>query len=444
MNLSVIDSKLVSVIHSKKFSILMLTCLVGYVLLKNASRVSGDVFQTIFVIGTVFALYLERKHIFKDKMLICLFWTLILQILSWINATVQLPQLAQSAPNFGNLANLFFFIFIAYWLKGNIKFTYTLWFTMIIGFILSFYVHSPRFIQELIQGVNGERIYFGINNAQHPALWSGLAFLILSYFSIKSCYLSKIKKRGLYLFIAAILSLINLFFIFVIFATQTRQVFLGIIVACTLGPISYILLQKHKPSLMLVSSCLLGMGLLTLATLNVQGINNRVSLDENIFTSILSGDLNQIPYTSTGTRLHIWYEALDWITERPILGSDQDVRDDVIRLSERIPEKIKNEIVHLHNSFIEITLSYGLLGLLTIGFVFYWLLHSTLNISSKGEFNEIRLLSLIFLTYWFVVNNFESYLFSSTGLLVHNIMFGTLYTFYFTQQLENRKNEDTI
>ncbi len=422
----------------------MFFCLVGYALLKSASRVYGDVFQTTFVVGTVIAIYLERRDIFKDKMLLCLLWTLILQLLSWINATIQLPQLAQPSPDFGNLANLFFFILIAYWLKGNIKYVYILWAAMLVGFILSFYIHSPHFIQDLVQGANGIRIDFNVNNAQHPALWSGIAFLLLSYFTIKILYISPFQKKKKNIIIITLLLLFNSFFIFVIFATQTRQVFLGIIVACTLGPISYMLLQKHKPSLTLVSSCLLGMGLLTLATLNVQGINNRVSLDENIFASILSGDLNQIPYTSTGTRIHIWYEALNWITERPILGSDQDVRDDVIRLSERIPEKIKNEIVHLHNSFIEITLSYGLLGLLTIGFVFYWLLHSTLNISSKGEFNEIRLLSLIFLTYWFVVNNFESYLFSSTGLLVHNIMFGTLYTFYFTQQLENRKNEDTI
>ncbi len=425
----------------------MLFCLVGYALLKSASRVYGDVFQTTFVVGTVIAIYLERRHIFKDKMLLCLLWALVLQILSWINATIQLPQLAQPTPDFGNLANLFFFIFIAYWLKGNIKSVYILWATMLVGFILSFYIHSPHFIQDLVQGANGRRIDFNVNNAQHPALWSGIAFLLLSYFIVKISYISLFKKKKKNIIIITFLLLFNSFFIFVIFATQTRQVFLGIITSGVFGPIIFILSQRNRLSLKIMAPLTMVL-IILLFTINntkvLDGLEKRTSRENNTYQALLSGNIDKVPYNSSGIRINIWYEAIGWIKERPILGSDQDVRDDVIKLSKRIPRNIKNKIFHLHNSFIEVTLSYGLLGLFTILFMFYWLLKSTSQLTPKGKFNEIKLIALIFLIYWFVVNNFESYFFSSTGLLVHNIMFGTIYTFYFTQQLDKERNETII
>ena len=142
--------------------------------------------------------------------------------------------------------------------------------------------------------------------------------------------------------------------------------------------------------------------------------------------------------------LTFWYEAYGWIQERLILGSDQDIRDDVVSLSKRIPDDIKNRINHLHNSFIEVTLSYGIVGLTLILFIFYWLLRSTSQFAPLGKFNEIRLIALLFIIYWLVVNNFESFLFSPTGLLVHNIMFGSIYTFYLTEQLKNKDNETAI
>ncbi|MUK67931.1 O-antigen ligase family protein [Aliivibrio fischeri] len=445
MTLNAVDSKLSSIINSKKFSIFMLFCLFGYALLKSASRVNGDVFQSFFVFGSLLALYVERKVIFKDGMLILLLLSLILQVLSWINATIQIPQLAQTTPDFGNLANMFFFIFIAYWLKGQKKSVYLLWIMMLIGFILSFYIHSTNFIQDLLNGSHGQRIDFNVNNAQHPALWSGIATLLLSYFTIKHIYLAfQSGKRNKHLSISAILTFVNLFFIFIIFATQTRQVFLGLIVTSIIGPVSYILIQKNKPSWKLILPLVL-ITLISLFTIsNIPSLEKRTANEENTYKALLSGDINQVPYNSSGVRINIWYEALGWIKERPILGSDQNIRDDVISLSTRIPKKVRDTINHLHNSFFEVTLSYGVVGLALILFMFYWLLHSTSKLAPLGQFNEIRLIALLFLIYWFVVNNFESYLFSTTGLLVHNIMFGSIYTFYLTEQLKNKGNETTI
>lgn len=445
MTLNAIDSKLSYIVNSKKFSAFMLVCLFGYALLKSASRVNGDVFQSFFAFGTLLALYVERRHIFKDKMLITLFLALILQVLSWINATIQIPQLAQPTPDLGNLANMFFFVFIAYWLKGQRKSVYLLWFLMLIGFILSFYIHSNNFIQDLMNGSHGQRIDFNVNNAQHPALWSGIAFLLLSYFSIKHIYLAfQSNKTRKHLLISIFLTIFNLFFIFIIFATQTRQIFLGLIIASIVGPISYVLIQKNRPSWKLIWSLILISVIALFAISNIPSLERRTVNEENTYEALLSGDINKVPYNSSGIRINIWYEALGWIKERPILGSDQDVRDDVISLSTHIPKHIRNTINHLHNSFVEITLSYGILGLAIILFMFYWLLHSTAKLVPLGEFNEARLFALLFIIYWFVVNNFESYLFSTTGLLVHNIMFGSIYTFYLTNNLKKYNDKTTL
>ncbi|ACH64893.1 O-antigen polymerase, putative [Aliivibrio fischeri MJ11] len=445
MTLNAIDSKLSPMINSKNFSNLMLICLLGYAILKYASRTYGDIFQSFLVFGSILAIYVERKKIFKDKMLISLFLALVIQVLSWINATIQIPQLAQSTPEFGQLGNLFFFIFIAYWLKAKTTSVYLLWFSMLIGFALSFYIHSDHFVQDLIQGAHGLRIDFNVNNAQHPALWSGLAFLLLSYFIIKYFYLAiQTNKTIKYLTLTFGLMLINLFFIFVIFATQTRQVFLGLMISCIFAPFIYSLLQKNQPSLKLTLPIIFVSVLALIAMTNISTLEKRTSTESSTYKKLLMGDIDNIPYDSSGIRINIWYEAYGWIQERPILGSGQDIRDDVILLSKRIPENIRTTINHLHNSFIEVTLSYGIIGLALILFMFYWLLHSTSKLVPLGQFNEIRLIALLFLIYWFVVNNFESYLFSTTGLLVHNIMFGSIYTFYLTEQLKNKENETAI
>ncbi|MCE7577963.1 O-antigen ligase family protein [Aliivibrio fischeri] len=445
MTLNAIDSKLSPMINSKNFSNLMLICLLGYAILKYASRTYGDIFQSFLVFGSILAIYVERKKIFKDKMLISLFLALVIQVLSWINATIQIPQLAQSTPEFGQLGNLFFFIFIAYWLKAKTTSVYLLWFSMLIGFALSFYIHSDHFVQDLIQGAHGLRIDFNVNNAQHPALWSGLAFLLLSYFIIKYFYLAiQTNKTIKYLTLTFGLMLINLFFIFVIFATQTRQVFLGLMISCIFAPFIYSLLQKNQPSLKLTLPIIFVSVLALIAMTNISTLEERTSTESSTYQKLLMGDIDNIPYDSSGIRINIWYEAYGWIQERPILGSGQDIRDDVILLSKRIPENIRTTINHLHNSFIEVTLSYGIIGLALILFMFYWLLHSTSKLVPLGQFNEIRLIALLFLIYWFVVNNFESYLFSTTGLLVHNIMFGSIYTFYLTEQLKNKENETAI
>ncbi|MUL16654.1 O-antigen ligase family protein [Aliivibrio fischeri] len=445
MTLNAIDSKLSPMINSKNFSNLMLICLLGYAILKYASRTYGDIFQSFLVFGSILAIYVERKKIFKDKMLISLFLALIIQVLSWVNATIQIPQLAQAIPEFGQLGNLFFFIFIAYWLKARTTSVYLLWFSMLIGFILSFYLHSDNFLDDLIRGANGFRIDFNVNNAQHPALWSGLAFLLLSYFIIKYFYLAiQTNKTIKYLTLTFGLMLINLFFIFVIFATQTRQVFLGLMISCIFAPFIYSFLQKNQPSLKLTLPIIFVSVLALIAMTNISTLEERTSTESSTYQKLLMGDIDNIPYDSSGIRINIWYEAYGWIQERPILGSGQDIRDDVILLSKRIPENIRTTINHLHNSFIEVTLSYGIIGLALILFMFYWLLHSTSKLVPLGQFNEIRLIALLFLIYWFVVNNFESYLFSTTGLLVHNIMFGSIYTFYLTEQLKNKENETAI
>ncbi len=107
------------------------------------------------------------KKAIKDKAFICLFLSILLTCLSWINSTFQIPHLAKDSPNIGILADLFFFIFIAYWLKGNIKKVRTLWLFYAIGIFLTALIHSNDILADIMNGIAGQRIDFNYVNANH-------------------------------------------------------------------------------------------------------------------------------------------------------------------------------------------------------------------------------------------------------------------------------------
>lgn len=114
-----IDIKIKNLTEAKWFSTIMLLCCLGYALFKAAYREVGDIFQTILFIGTLFALYAERKKIVQDRVFILLILSIFIPIFSWINALIHAPLLASETPKIGAIVNFYFFFFIAYWLKGS-------------------------------------------------------------------------------------------------------------------------------------------------------------------------------------------------------------------------------------------------------------------------------------------------------------------------------------
>ncbi|MCD9466166.1 O-antigen ligase family protein [Photobacterium iliopiscarium] len=422
------------IIDSKKFDCIMFFCACCYPLFKYSYREIGDIFQTILIVGSLFHIYKYRNYFIKDKMVKCLFISILLTITAWIASLYYIPDLARSTPKISVLAKLFFFIIIAYWLKGSIKRVHIFLSCYIAGLFLLFNSHSANFIQETLQGLNGVRIDYGVVNANHPAVLSGIAFIICVFYAVKLGFSITqhvtLKKTSILLGLIALL----IYFGFVVLITQSRQVWLAIPLAFLITPIIYTITKKpNKKTFYLILGSTLAFVLLALSIASqFSYVDNRSNSEKSVISAILTDHISDLPYTSIGIRIHFWLEAIPWIQKNPLFGYGEEARGLVISQSTDLPSYIKAEFSHLHNSYIELVVQYGAPALLLFIYVYILLIRSTLF---QKNSNEMYYLSLLFFIFWIVTNNFESYTLQKTGEVVSNIIFPCFYTFYLTDKL---------
>lgn len=160
-----------------------------------------------------------------------------------------------------------------------------------------------------------------------------------------------------------------------------------------------------------------------------QVIENRINSESNTLQAITHGNYQHIPYTSIGIRVNFWLESIPWIEESPIIGVGEDARELVISESPRLPQWVKNKFWHLHNSHIETIVSYGFIGLFIIYFAYFWIIKTAIK-SEHINYNDIMFISILLITYWLVINNFESFFFWKSGEYIINIVLAGLYTSY--------------
>lgn len=436
------------VFKSSRYHIIMLASIYLYALLNISIPSIGGAFKTIIILGSLGIFYVHRKSIFKEPIVLLLFATLILQGASWYNSTIQIPELANNAPKIDRLAKLFLFFLMAYWLKGSIKNTFILWTCYIVGFFISLYTHSYNFFHELNLGLTGVRVDFHIKNAQYTSMFSGVSLLIsiLLFHSIalKNKFLLNNNVRLLFS-VFAIASI--LFFLIMVIITQSRMVWLGIIVSLFLFPLAKYITYKNTNFKVIIASYLviITLSLVTLGT-SLSHFKSRSVGDTETIYKVLNFDFQNIPMSSAGIRINSWVEASKWVVRNPILGVDSEGPGLVIKQSKMFQDRyLENEITikslrHLHNFHIEVLVSYGLIGLIIIYILYLYIPYSIVKLKDN-KLQEFALFSLLFVSYWLCINFFESFNSRSYGVFTHNIILAGLYTFVLNRHL--KRNECT-
>ncbi|EHN71518.1 O-antigen ligase family protein [Aliivibrio fischeri] len=430
-------NSLSAIFQSTKYRYLVLISIYLFSLTAIPFENVSNIFRTILVLCSLPIFIIEKKLIFKDPMLKLLGLALLIQIISWVNALVYLPDIANSEPKLDRLAKLFSFIFIAYWLKGSLRNAYLLWGTLAIGFIIGCFVHADFFI-ETTKAMAGNRVDFSIKNAQFTSMFSGISLLItaftLSQLLLKKQPFERISAPTKKL-MAAILILALVFFTFITIVTQSRQVWLALAFTISITPIFYTLVFPNSNRKRIAMSYLF-IAVIFVGLSQSKIVQQRVLVETSTLQHIVSGDLDNIPMTSIGIRVNSWIAASDWIKERPLLGSDSEAIAQVIQQSDKFTGSLKG-FGHLHNYHIETLVAYGLLGLLLIYTLYYWLVRSLfIEKKRQPELNNITIFSLMFVTFWACINFFETFNGRSFGVYTHNIMFAGFYTFYLTSSLK--------
>lgn len=423
-------------VSNKRTAVIMLTCCFGYAVFKTADRVTADIFQTILFLGSLAAFWVNRKLIIKDRVFILLLITIIIPVLSWVNSKIYITENAESTPELGEITNFYFFIFIAYWLKGNVKLVYLFWASFIAGVLLTIFLYSQNITTELALGFEGHRIDFNYVNANHSAALFGAVILGSLFYTIK---LTPLRENRT---ISSWLKFFSSFFLAIVFITlliftQSRQVWLAIPTSIIAMIASYITINRKSINWIYIIPIFLLFIFISLALFQIPEINHRLTSELYIIPSILTGNIDNIPYSSMGIRLHLWFEGINQFLSHPLLGLGHNAKELVISLSNHLPQYIKNEFTHLHNGHLEVLTNYGLLGYSTFIALFYLLIKSGKHYKDG---DNMTILSVGLITYFFIINMFESFLSFKSGLYLFNCIAAGIYTFQLHHDL-NRETE---
>lgn len=378
---------------------------------------AAGIASTIATLTGLWGLY-KYGRIVDSHILFRFLWiAIIIQLISWGLSQLITPEWAEDVPKLDKLTRWFVFIPLAWWIAQRKDAIWLTWGCAALGILISPWVTGGG-LDEIIQGINGQRIDFGIRNAQHTALYFGSILVGL-------CCFAKPLYKKYKLSIIPIIFLIT-YCLLVSYVNESRQAWLALIVTLLVMS-TYLVIKQFKKSSRKQQLALIGIFLIGLVTLSSLLINNekivgRVMEEKQAMSAVIAMDFKDVPYSSFGIRLHSWMAATDFIKEKPILGWGSNGKSLVMSHSESLPEWVKEDFGHLHNFYLELLVSYGVIGLF-----FYF---SIWVIVGKMLFKEIksgkveREVGYIFTSmfcFWAVMNCFESYQNFWTGVFYYNI-----------------------
>ena len=252
-----------SLLNNKKTEYSMLFLILGYVLFKVANRSVGDIFLTLLLFGSLLSFIVNWRFIIKDRIVWLLGLSLLIEVLSWFHGVYFTPY-TPSYFTFNPLANLFFLLPLAYWLKGNISHIFLTLSAYCLGVILACIFHSEQPIHEFLLGLSGERVDFGITNANHTATLAGGAVLaagFMLYVVLKTSNGLQGFYKYSYIGFLILVLLINLLLVYMTFS---RAVWLALVMVLT-STIVIFILRSYSMKNFLFKFCITILGIVVLA-----------------------------------------------------------------------------------------------------------------------------------------------------------------------------------
>jgi O-antigen ligase len=411
-----------------------------------------DFVEAIFVIVLLYGFF-RYGGTLRSSLPLWLVWASIAVVLiTWVSAQISHPEWAESNPRLEHLARHFLFVLMAFWLAGSER--KVLWF---FGLALLGLLFSPWSLGggwgEVMSGLQGERIDFGIRNSQHTGILFGLAALFLLVFFRRLVLGGRAWLRGVVWL--AVLG----FCLYVVFATHTRSVPLAFavlaLIAVFVGLWLLVFRSRYTVALVHHNRVVVATLLLTVsvavvaltaffATMDQAGDSGyqRLVDDVEMLAQARSGDLSELPRTSMGYRVVSWRAAVDWFAQRPITGWGGNAGGLVIQHTDWLQAYIGDfSLGHLHNSYVEVLVRYGLLGFSIYLVLMVWTARGAHKAWKNGNMpGDFLVFFLVFFVFWAIVNLFESYMFYGTGVYVFNLVMAALLSFIWADRKRLEKD----
>lgn len=387
----------------------------------SAPEIGEKAWQVFLVISAAGFLFLkDKRELLAPTLLFAL--AILSQTLSWLLIRASHPELAETSPKLHRLGASFSVILVIFLLHKRQIAPWQPWLLAIVGGMLAVCTQGQGWA-EIQRAVKGARIDYGFSNAQHSAMFFGFALLGL-LFSAKRWFATKNLRqlmRTTLLFATLLLTLAILAF------TQTRGIMVGLLAAT----ISLIILLPLSRKISTTSSqgpralAVASIGFAALMIIIVTSTMDRWEKEFSTVESLVSGSLAHPEMDNVGIRVAIWLESAEWVAKRPLTGWGGGIRKQIIQSSPLLSDDVKAHIGHLHNSYLEVAASYGLLGLAAILGLYVWIIKRIRTQWREGALpTNLYYLGLTGMVYWCVVNIFESYLLFSSGQFAFALFFG--------------------
>ena len=403
------------------------------------------------------ALFIAFGASLRNSFVVRLFGlALLIQLASWGYSHLFHPEFAESSPKLNRMAPWFIMIPVAFVLKGSTRLSYLLIGAVIAGAFAAPWLSGNGW-QEIKQGISGSRIDFSINNAQHAALLYSTSFIAVTTLGI---FAARALRKHYALAIPA-LSLLALMIAFVIAMLQTRASWLGLCAAgITFGLCILVLYRKGNPgnntpaatnpTLFTALLPLVLFGSLALFIFSEQYERRLDGLKDGPVEALIAGNLRAYlekessyqQHASEAIRLAYWYEAGERLAEKPLLGWGGKGRKLAADNADLIPPPYRETLHHLHNSFLDTAVNYGYTGLLLLVILQLYVIYMAHSAWKAGKLpTGFLVFTYSFISYWLVINLFESYFYYSSGTLIFGIVAGIVLSHYWRRDISHTEPE---
>ncbi|MDI5891859.1 O-antigen ligase family protein [Halomonas rhizosphaerae] len=411
-----------------------LGCALLYSGLRLVAPEIGEKAGTLMALTGLFAVLRWGQGIRNGAALWLLLAAVVVQVVSWVAGYLHHPDWMTDNPQVDRLAKWFLFIGLAWWLGGSTRATLLAWCLGLAGLIVIVSWHEGS-LQQWQRGLQGMRVDFDIRNAQHPAMFFGTGLLGLVCFAGR-CW----RGQGALVWMRRLLwSLALAVFGVGIVVTQTRAVWLAMLVVLPLLPVlAWWGAGRRLPRQAWLGLAAAALVIVAGALTFHEPVIKRLAAENRIIAQAMEGDWKSIPYSSVGNRLLTWRASLDWIAERPLVGWGEEGRSLVIEHTDWLPDATRDRYGHLHNTFLELLVSYGVLGLAVVLALIAWIGLGTWQAWRAGIMpGDMALFGAGFFVFYAIVSQFESYGTFWTGAYVQNLVAGGLVTHIWRWQVES-------
>ena len=376
---------------------------------------------------------------YKDKLVwLCALLVLIL-VLGYIWQRFSLPKELFNGSSARKFIPAFcFFVVVAYGISATPKASP---FLLLISAGVGLLVHlSSLPVDVWLAAWQGGRMDFGLRNPQHAGVIFSTALLASIFFLPRA---SSLPFRVRILALPMLVGLI-LLMIFGVITTQTRAVWLGLVLSTFIFLLIFavILLTGRCPLRRgtLTQAATIGIGILLAGSVMLYFMNGNFTrrLSEEKIDAATIKEMTQletVPHTSVSVRIGSWVTALEWIAERPVFGWGGREASKLIKQSLHFDENFKKEFKHLHNSYLQTLVNVGGAAFMCMIAIIFLVAWRTIMAWRREQMpTDVFLFSCTFFPFWATVNTFEPYIIISAGFLLHAVIGSFVYSWYLRSQ----------